>query len=105
MLSLFPLSLFHSSPLLSLPLFPLFPLSPLFLPLSLLATDGWGKPPVDEQGRPLYGDDVFDQSQGGDHGDVWKKFNKTKWGELQINLEEDEEDEEDEEEQQAAAEA
>ena len=35
----------------------------------------------------------------------WMKFNKTKWGELQINLEEDEEDEEDEEEQQAAAEA
>ena len=99
MLSLFPLSLsplFHSSTLLSLP---------LFLPLSHLATDGWGKPPVDEQGRQLYGDDVFDQSQGGEHGDVWKKFNKTKWGELQINLEEDEEDEEDEEEQQAAAEA
>ncbi len=41
---------------------------------------GWGKPPVDEYGRPLYGD-VFGRQGGGlDAGDV--AIDRTRWGEI-----------------------
>ena len=60
---------------------------------------GWGKPPVDEQGRPLYGDDVFDQNDedGSDKRKLWKPFSRAKWGELQATVEEEEEEEEEDE--------
>ncbi|XP_065842219.1 splicing factor 3B subunit 2-like [Oscarella lobularis] len=58
---------------------------------------GWGKPPVDEQGRPLYGD-VFgtdaDPASGQLNDEV---VDKTLWGELESESEEEmgESDEED----------
>ena len=59
-------------------------------------TGGWGKPPVDESGRSIYGDDVFEQEIN--KGNEWKKFDRTKWGELQPDMEVDDDEEEDEEE-------
>ena len=53
---------------------------------------GWGKPPVDEYGRPLYGD-VFGVSEQEDEVIVDRR---TRWGELE-EVEEEEEEEEDEE--------
>ncbi|EDV29834.1 uncharacterized protein TRIADDRAFT_20192 [Trichoplax adhaerens] len=60
---------------------------------------GWGKPPVDETGRPLYGDvfgtQAYDyQLTGEDEG-----VEKSRWGELVSDEEEEEEEEEDEEEE------
>ena len=45
---------------------------------------GWGKPPVDEQGRPLYGD-VFGvpQQQDASMADVGPMADKKWWGELE----------------------
>lgn len=65
---------------------------------------GWGKPPVDEFNRPLYGGDVFGltaTSQG--HGAqvaAGEPIDRTLWGELQPREEEsgEESDEEDEDE-------
>lgn len=60
-------------------------------------TGGWGKPPVDEYGRPIYGD-VFGQAKQSD--DVYTDINvdkKTKWGELTITEKEEEEEEEESE--------
>lgn len=55
---------------------------------------GWGKPPVDENGRPLYGDvfgtrlqDDADQAEAGD-------VDRTLWGELESDSEESESEEE-----------
>jgi splicing factor 3B subunit 2 len=56
---------------------------------------GWGKPPVDEYGRPLYGD-VFGTVESEDNSAA-VIVDKTLWG--QMNAEEDVEDEDDEEEQ------
>ncbi|KAH7837098.1 hypothetical protein Vadar_009487 [Vaccinium darrowii] len=57
---------------------------------------GWGKPPVDEYGRPLYGD-VFGVQQQEQPNYEEEPVDKTKhWG----DLEEDEEEEEEEEEEQ-----
>lgn len=58
---------------------------------------GWGKPPVDEMGKPLYGD-VF----GTNAGDFQAKAEEeevdhTPWGELEPSDEESSEEEEDEE--------
>ena len=58
---------------------------------------GWGKPPVDEQGRPLYGD-VFGQA-GGDGFYDEGEIDKTRWGEVAVIEEEEEESEEEEEEE------
>lgn len=58
---------------------------------------GWGKPPVDEQGRPLYGD-VF--GLAAPEAQVSAPVNRTKWGEV---MEEEEEEEESEEEEAADA--
>ncbi|PIK36708.1 putative splicing factor 3B subunit 2-like [Apostichopus japonicus] len=60
---------------------------------------GWGKPPVDEMGKPLYGD-VF-----GTNADDFQKeqeeeeVDRTTWGELESESEEESEEEESEEEE------
>lgn len=50
---------------------------------------GWGKPPVDEIGRPLYGD-VFGE---GGHDDDERPPDAERWGELEAESEEEEEEE------------
>ncbi|KAK9884004.1 hypothetical protein WA026_004939 [Henosepilachna vigintioctopunctata] len=59
---------------------------------------GWGKPPVDENGKPLYGD-VFgtNASHIDDIGDD-PTVDRTLWGELESESEEESEEEEEEEE-------
>lgn len=60
---------------------------------------GWGKPPVDENGKPLYGD-VFGLSgldadgNGLDEGEI----DRALWGELESESEESEDEDEDDEE-------
>ena len=94
----------HSSPC-SL----LFTSLPLSLSLSLLLffslqgcsfgyfVGGWGKPPVDERGRPLYGD-VFgleggeNTSKGRGRGEE-EEVDQTLWGELESEEEEEESEE------------
>ena len=62
---------------------------------------GWGKPPVDEYGRPLYGD-VFGVVSTVDV--VTEEVDKnTRWGELTKYESEEEEEESDEEEQEEVA--
>jgi splicing factor 3B subunit 2 len=56
---------------------------------------GWGKPPVDEYGRPLYGD-VFGIVEAEDQASA-VIVDKTLWG--QMNVEDEAEEEEEEEEQ------
>lgn len=59
---------------------------------------GWGKPPVDENGKPLYGD-VFGTSANlaeNDQGD--EEVDRNLWGELESESESESEDEEDDEE-------
>lgn len=60
---------------------------------------GWGKPPVDENGKPLYGD-VFGLSglDGNDGGIDEGEIDRALWGELESESEESE-DEDDEEEE------
>ncbi|KAI9021236.1 hypothetical protein DFJ74DRAFT_672359 [Hyaloraphidium curvatum] len=58
---------------------------------------GWGKPPVDEFGRPLYGD-VFGMVHVQRNLEHMAPIEKTPWGELEEE-EEAEEEEEDEEEE------
>ena len=56
-------------------------------------TGGWGKPPVDEYGRPIYGD-VFGAYVGIDEGDeIVDKVSR--WGEVVAVEDEDEEDDDD----------
>ncbi|XP_008204855.1 splicing factor 3B subunit 2 [Nasonia vitripennis] len=59
---------------------------------------GWGKPPVDETGRPLYGD-VFGvaRTAGGDNLD--DEVDKGMWGEPESESSGDEDEEEEEEEE------
>lgn len=59
---------------------------------------GWGKPPVDEFGRPLYGD-VFGMVPDGQGADSGEPVQKELWGELEPEEEESEEEEEEEEEE------
>merc|ERR1711939_406867 len=62
---------------------------------------GYGKPPLDENSRPLWGGDVFGLSEGeADKDDAQKEqVDKSLWGELQpFQDEEEEEEEEDEDE-------
>lgn len=60
-------------------------------------TGGWGKPPVDEYGRPLYGD-VFGNAGGEDMLDI--TIDRTRWGQIvapeypEYSSEEEEEEEE-----------
>jgi len=61
---------------------------------------GYGKPPVDEYNRPLYGGDIFGVLQPQQNTQLGEPVEKTLWGELQEPQEESEEegsDEEDEE--------
>jgi len=57
---------------------------------------GWGKPPVDETGKPLYGD-VFGTNQD-DFGAFEEITDKSHWGELEEEESEEEEEPEEEEE-------
>lgn len=57
---------------------------------------GWGKPPMDDFNRPLYGD-VFGVMQGAEIAHQ-NQINKELWGEI-APMEEEEEEEEDEEEE------
>ncbi|KAF9556170.1 DUF382-domain-containing protein [Agrocybe pediades] len=68
---------------------------------------GWGKPPLDEYNRPLYGDVFGVLPKAGDSG-TGEPINKELWGELEPEEEEEEEsesesEEEEEEEQSAPA--
>merc|ERR1719150_1972569 len=68
---------------------------------------GWGKPPVDEAGKPLYGD-VFGTSDNRTyHAIPVEEIDHTLWGEMDSESEEeessDEEEEEEEEESEAAS--
>uniref|UniRef100_A0A673LRF5 PSP proline-rich domain-containing protein n=1 Tax=Sinocyclocheilus rhinocerous TaxID=307959 RepID=A0A673LRF5_9TELE len=59
---------------------------------------GWGKPPVDETGRPLYGD-VFGTNAIDFHAKAEEEeVDRTTWGELEASDEESSEEEEEEEE-------
>eukprot|EP01104_Vermistella_antarctica_P019186 TRINITY_DN739_c0_g3_i1.p1 TRINITY_DN739_c0_g3~~TRINITY_DN739_c0_g3_i1.p1 ORF type:complete len:599 (-),score=234.44 TRINITY_DN739_c0_g3_i1:213-2009(-) len=60
---------------------------------------GWGKPPVDELGRPLYGD-VFAGADQVEEGEQYgsKHVSKAIWGELRKDEDEDEDESEDEDE-------
>lgn len=58
---------------------------------------GWGKPPVDENGRPLYGDVFGTTHLDNDSGLGDEDIDKALWGELESESEEsDDEDEEEE---------
>ncbi|GAU49764.1 hypothetical protein TSUD_386830 [Trifolium subterraneum] len=60
---------------------------------------GWGKPPVDEYGRPLYGD-VFGVQQQDQPNYEEEPVDKTKhWGDLEEEEEEEEEDDDEDEEE------
>jgi splicing factor 3B subunit 2 len=58
---------------------------------------GWGKPPVDREGKPLYGD-VFGTMSGGASGEFGGPVDRKHWGELEEEEYESEEEEESEEE-------
>ncbi|KAL8739462.1 MAG: hypothetical protein Q9190_007737 [Brigantiaea leucoxantha] len=60
---------------------------------------GYGKPPVDEYNRPLYGGDIFGVLQPQQNAQLGEPVEKTLWGELQEPAEESEEEESDEEEE------
>ncbi|KAI3424478.1 hypothetical protein D9Q98_010028 [Chlorella vulgaris] len=59
---------------------------------------GWGKPPVDEFGRPIYGD-VFGVDEDEADEDELAVDKVVRWGELESEEEESEEEEEEEEEE------
>lgn len=60
---------------------------------------GYGKPPVDEYNRPLFGGDIFGILQPQQNAQLGEPIEKTLWGELQEPEEESEEEESDEEEE------
>ncbi|KAG2445639.1 hypothetical protein HXX76_000249 [Chlamydomonas incerta] len=65
---------------------------------------GWGKPPVDADGNPLYGDVFGEHGDGGESDDEVDKFNR--WGAMEeVEEESSEEEEEEEEEEQEGGEA
>ncbi|KAH8822278.1 DUF382-domain-containing protein [Flagelloscypha sp. PMI_526] len=66
---------------------------------------GWGKPPLDEYNRPLYGDVFGVLPKGADSTALGEPVEKDPWGELEPEEEEseDEESEEEEEDQEMAA--
>ncbi|BEI86931.1 hypothetical protein CcaverHIS002_0702770 [Cutaneotrichosporon cavernicola] len=62
---------------------------------------GWGKPPMDEYNRPLYGD-VFGVVQGAEI-EHQNAVNRERWGEIEhVEAEESDEEEEEEEEEEEA---
>jgi splicing factor 3B subunit 2 len=60
---------------------------------------GYGKPPVDEYNRPLYGGDIFGVLQPQVNAQLGEPVEKTLWGELQEPEDESEEEEESDEEE------
>ena len=58
---------------------------------------GYGKPPVDDYNRPLYGGDIFGVMQPQQNQQGGEPVEKTLWGELQEPEEEEEEEEEESE--------
>jgi hypothetical protein len=56
---------------------------------------GWGKPPVDENGVPVYGDVFGSNSNDADSDEEVDKLSR--WGELDVEESEEEESEEEEE--------
>ena len=67
---------------------------------------GYGKPPVDEFNRPLYGGDIFGILQPQTTQQLGEPIEKSLWGELQEpeeESEEEDEDDEDEDEDEAGA--
>lgn len=60
---------------------------------------GYGKPPVDEFNRPLYGGDIFGVLQPQVNNQAGEPIERTLWGELQAPEEESEEEEESEDEE------
>nr|CAD7575402.1 unnamed protein product [Timema californicum] len=60
---------------------------------------GWGKPPVDENGRPLYGDVFGIQVQDLQAEPEEEEVDTAIWGELESESEEESEEEEDEDEE------
>ncbi|KAJ5653500.1 hypothetical protein N7490_000503 [Penicillium lividum] len=63
---------------------------------------GYGKPPVDEHNRPLYGGDIFGVLQPQQNVQQGEPVEKDLWGELQPSEESEEESEEDEDEDEEA---
>ncbi|KAH7107652.1 DUF382-domain-containing protein [Auriculariales sp. MPI-PUGE-AT-0066] len=64
---------------------------------------GWGKPPLDEYNRPLYGD-VFGVLPKHADSNLGEPVEKTPWGELEPEEEDEEEEEEEEEDDEDTAE-
>jgi len=60
---------------------------------------GWGKPPVDESGKPLYGDVFGTSAPSTEANEVDEDVDKAAWGELESDSEEESEEEEEEEEE------
>lgn len=60
---------------------------------------GYGKPPVDDYNRPLYGGDIFGVLQPQQNTQLGEPVEKSLWGELQEPEEDSEEEESDEEEE------
>ncbi|CZT11819.1 hypothetical protein WAI453_003120 [Rhynchosporium graminicola] len=60
---------------------------------------GYGKPPVDEFNRPLYGGDIFGVLQPQVNNQAGEPVERTLWGELQAPEDESEDEESDEEEE------
>eukprot|EP00055_Hartaetosiga_balthica_P017206 m.113650 g.113650 ORF g.113650 m.113650 type:complete len:537 (+) comp9268_c0_seq2:12-1622(+) len=58
---------------------------------------GWGKPPVDGKGVPLYGDVFGEKIQMADVGDLDENVDKTLWGQIESESEEESEAESGEE--------
>ncbi|KAG5681348.1 hypothetical protein PVAND_010792 [Polypedilum vanderplanki] len=58
---------------------------------------GWGKPPVDNSGKPLYGDVFGTNNLDNDSGVGDEEIDRTLWGELESESEESSEEEEEEE--------
>lgn len=63
---------------------------------------GWGKPPVDEMGRPLYGDVFGTQSGDGSNMLPEEEVDRSLWGELESESSEESEAEEESEEEERA---
>ncbi|GBE81817.1 Pre-mRNA-splicing factor sap145 [Sparassis crispa] len=64
---------------------------------------GWGKPPLDEYNRPLYGD-VFGVLPKNNDADMGEPVDRNMWGELEPEEEEEEEESEEESEEEEAPE-
>ena len=64
---------------------------------------GYGKPPVDEYNRPLFGGDIFGVLQPQQNAQLGEPVEKTLWGELEEPQDESEEEDSDEENEDADA--